>query len=162
MRGFPKSPMFDFRYAVEIRVSPARVWAVLTDVERWPDWTTSATKVQRMDIGPLSLGSRTRIWQPRLLPAVWCVTSLDQRNYKFTWTTRSYGIKIIARHQILPVKAHCRVLLSLNYTGFAGSILARVYRDLTWDYLAREGNGLRARCETPAVQPSPSKVQLST
>ena len=63
--------MSDFRYEVEIRVSPARVWAVLLDVERWPEWTTSVTRVQRMDLGPLTLGSRTRIWQPRLMPAVW-------------------------------------------------------------------------------------------
>lgn len=152
--------MLDFRYAVEIRVPPARIWPVLLDVERWPEWTTSVTRVQRMDIGPLTLGSRTRIWQPRLMSAVWCVTSLDERNHNFTWAANSWGVKLIARHQIIPVKAHSRVVLTFTYTGLVGSILARIYRDLTWDYLAREGNGLRKRCEFPPVSaPAPPAIQ---
>ncbi|HEY2470750.1 MAG TPA: SRPBCC family protein [Terracidiphilus sp.] len=151
--------MFDFRYAVEIRVSPARIWPVLLDVEHWPEWTTSVTKVQRMDIGPLTLGSRTRIWQPRLMSAVWCVTSLDQRSYNFTWATHTCGVKIIGRHQIVPVKAHSRVVLTLSYTGLLGALLARIYRDLTWNYLALEGNGLRERCEAPLSHPAPAKAQ---
>lgn len=144
--------MSDFRYVIEIRVSPARVWSVLLDVERWPEWTTSVTKVQRMDLGPLSLGSRTRIWQPRLMPAVWCVTSLDKTRYTFIWSTHAVGVKVTARHHIEAVGAHCRVTIGLHYAGVLGPFIARFQRDLIWDYLAREGTGLRARCETPVIQ----------
>ena len=144
--------MSDFRYAIEIRVSPARVWPVLVDVERWPEWTTSVTKVQRMEIGPLTLGSRIRIWQPKLMSAVWCVTSLDSQRRIFTWATRTLGVKITARHQVEAVGAHCRVILSMHYSGLPGALLARMMREVTWDYMAREGNGLRARCETPVTQ----------
>ena len=144
--------MSDFRYAIEIRVSPARVWSVLIDVERWPEWTTSVTKVQRMEIGPLTLGSRTRIWQPRLTPSVWCITSLDSQRHTFTWATRVLGVKITARHQVEAVGAHSRVILSLHYSGLLGAVLARMMRDVTWDYMAREGNGLRTRCEAPVNQ----------
>jgi hypothetical protein len=144
--------MSDFRHVVEIQVSPARVWSVMLDVERWPEWTTSVTRVQRMDLGRLTLGSRTRVWQPRLMPAVWCVTSLDEKRHIFAWTTRTFGIKIVARHQIDAVGAHSRVTLSLDYSGLFGSLMARVYRDLNWDYLAREANGLRTRCEAPVTQ----------
>jgi len=151
--------MVDFRYAIEIRVPPARIWPVLLDVERWPEWTTSVTRVQRMDIGPLSLGSRTRIWQPRLMPSVWCVTSLDERSYSFTWATHSYGLKIIARHQIIPARTNSRVVLTLAYTGLLGAIMSRVYRKLTMDYLTREGTGLRNYCEPPAAHSSPADVQ---
>ena len=156
--------MFDFRYAVEIRASPARIWPVLLDVEHWPEWTTSVSRVQRMDIGPLALGSRTRVWQPRLMPAVWCVTSLDQRSYNFTWSTHTLGVKIIARHQIIPIKSHSRVVLTLTYTGLLGALLSRLYRDITWDYLAREGNGLRQRCEFPptAVTQSPAQRSMTS
>ena len=115
-----------------------------------------------METGPLTLGSRTRIWQPSLMPAVWLVTSLDERNFDFTWTTRTCGVKIIARHQIVPAKAHSRVLLSLNYRGLLGRILARVYRDLSWDYLAREGKGLANRCESSPSLLSPSKASQTS
>ena len=85
---------------------------MLLDVERWPEWTTSVSKVQRMDIGPLTLGSRTRIWQPKLMPAVWQVTSLDEQRHIFAWTTHTFGIKIIARHQVDAIGARSRVTLS--------------------------------------------------
>ena len=139
--------MSDFRHTVEIRVSPAHVWSVLLDVEHWPEWTTSVTRVQRMELGPLTLGSRTRIWQPRLMPAVWCVTSLDDRRHIFAWTTRTLGVKIIGRHQVDAVKNHSRVTLSLDYSGPLSAVIARVYRDLIWDYITREGNGLKKFCE---------------
>jgi hypothetical protein len=144
--------MSDFRHVVEINVSPARVWPVLLDVERWPEWTTSVTRVRRMDIGPLTLGSRTRIWQPKLMPAVWQVTSLDEKRHIFAWTAHSFGVNIVARHQVEAVGAHSRVILSLHYSGLLGAIVARIYRDLTWDYIAREANGLRTRCEAPVAQ----------
>ena len=144
--------MSDFRQVVEIKVSPARVWPVLLEVERWPEWTTSVTRVQRMDIGPLTLGSRTRIWQPGLMPAVWQVTSLDEKRRLFVWTTHTFGIKIVARHQLEAVGAHSRVTLSLNYSGLLGAIMARIYRDVNWDFIAREANGLRARCEASMTQ----------
>jgi len=146
--------MSDFRYEVEIRVSPARVWAVLLDVERWPEWTTSVSRIQRMDLGPLTLGSRTRIWQPRLMPAVWCVTSLDDGRRVFGWTTRTLGVKIVGRHQVNALKNHSRVDLSLHYTGPLSAIAARFYGTLTRDYLAREGDGLKQFCENlPASRP---------
>ena len=144
--------MSDFRHIVEIHVSPPHVWNVLLDVEHWPEWTTSVSKIQRMDIGPLTLGSRTRIWQPRLLPAVWQVTSLDEGRHVFAWTTHILGIKIVARHQIDTIGAGSRVTLTLNYFGVVGGFLARAYRDLNVDYLAREANGLRGHCEAPVVQ----------
>src|ERR1700733_420052 len=143
--------MSDFRHVVEIRVSPPRVWNVLLDVERWPEWTTSVSKVQRMDIGPLTLGSRTRIWQPKLMPAVWQVTSLDQERHIFAWTAHTFGIKIIAGHRVDAVGAGSRVTLSLTYAGVVGGLLARAYRDLNWDYLTREANGLREHCEASLV-----------
>ena len=146
--------MSDFRYEVEIRVSPARVWSVLLDVERWPEWTTSVTRIQRMEVGAISMGSRVRIWQPRLRPAVWCVTSLDEGRRVFGWTTRTLGVKIVGRHQVETLKNHSRVSLSLHYTGPLRAIAARFYGALTRDYLAREGNGLKQFCENlPASRP---------
>jgi hypothetical protein len=144
--------MSDFRQVVEIQISSPSVWAVLLDVERWPQWNTAVTRVQRMDLGPLTLGSRTRIWQPRLMSAVWQVTSLDEERRIFAWTTHTYSIKVIARHQIEAVGAHSRVTLSLNYSGILGALMARIYRNLNRDYLAREANGLRTRCEAPVPQ----------
>ena len=149
--------MSDFRYSVDIRVAPARVWPVLLDVERWPEWTTSVTKVQLLDSGPLALGRRVRIWQPKLLPTVWSVTSFDEHRRSFAWTTSRFGFKILAHHRVEDVKGQSRVHLALNYTGLLGALLARLYRDLNWDYIAREGNGLRKYCEFPPKTAVPKR-----
>ena len=50
--------MTHFSIAVEIQAPPDRVWAVLRDIERWPEWTPAVTSNQRVDRGPLALGSR--------------------------------------------------------------------------------------------------------
>jgi uncharacterized membrane protein len=147
--------MSDFRYEVEIRVPPSRVWSTLLDVERWPEWTSSVTSIQRMEVGPISMGSRVRILQPRLRPAVWCVTSLDENRRIFAWTTRAFGIKIIGRHQLEAVKNYTRLILSIEYSGPLKAIAARFYGDLSRDYIAREAKGLQKFCESnPAFHPA--------
>jgi len=147
--------MSDFRYEVEIRVAPSLVWAVLLDVERWPEWTTSVSRIQRLEVGPISMGSRVRIWQPRLRPALWQVTSLDDRRRIFAWTTRAFGVKIIGRHQVETLKNYSRVCLTIEYSGVLSAIVTRFYGDLSRDYIAREGEGLKKFCENlPTSHPT--------
>lgn len=143
--------MSDFHYAVEIRVSPALVWSVLLDVERWPEWTTSVSRIQRMEIGAITIGSRTRVWQPHLRPAVWRVTSLDEKRRVFGWTTRTLGTDIVGRHQIDPLKNYSRVTLTIDYTGSLSAFITRLYGKLTLDYIIREGDGLKRFCESMPV-----------
>jgi hypothetical protein len=56
-----KGAMTYFSLSVEIRASSERVWEVLSDLEGWPAWTPTVTSVQRVDRGPLAVGSRVRI-----------------------------------------------------------------------------------------------------
>ena len=70
--------MTDFHIEVEIQTPPELVWEVMRDVERWPEWTPTVTNIRLLDRGPLTVGSRAIIRQPKLPPAKWRVIELDE------------------------------------------------------------------------------------
>jgi uncharacterized membrane protein len=130
----------------DVQASAERVFSVLQDVERWPEWTSTMTTVKKMDDGPLVVGSKVRVRQPQLLPAVWLVTGLE-KNRVFTWGTRSPGIQITGDHRIESVGTSSRVTLSLEIRGPLGSLVSRLFRGLNKRYIATEAKGLKERCE---------------
>src|SRR5262249_4702286 len=99
--------MEQFSITVEIGASPQRVWAVLSDIERWPEWTPTVRSIQRLDNGPLAPGRRARIRQPKLPPADWQVTALHEGS-GFTWVTRSPGVSVTARHAVEAIEGGSR------------------------------------------------------
>ena len=138
--------MTHFSITIDIHAPPDRVWAVMRDIERWPEWTASVTSVTPLDGGPLAIGARARIRQPRLLPAVWRVTSL-QDGSSFAWETRSPGVCVTARHWVEPAPGGSRATLALEFSGLFGPLVARLTRDLNQRYLALEASGLKQRSE---------------
>ena len=135
-----------FNIAVDIDAPPERVFAVLCDVERWPEWTSSMTSVQRLDRGAFGVGAKARIVQPKLLPATWQVTELQQ-DRSFTWVASSPGVQIKAGHFVEAEGAGSRGSLSIEFGGFLGSIVGRLYRGLIDQYLHTEAQGLKRRSE---------------
>ena len=127
-----------------IPAPPERIWAVSVDVERWPEWTPTVTHIARLDDGPLRVGSRARISQPKLPPATWCITELvDGRS--LTWVRQSPGLRVVARHDVGPIAQGRRVTLSLEFSGLLGFLVARMTRDLDIHYLGLEISGLSQR-----------------
>lgn len=78
-----------YEVSADIAAAAERVWSVLVDVERMPMWTSSMTRVERLDGGPFGMGSRVRIKQPRLPVAVWRVCELTPLS-SFSWATTSH------------------------------------------------------------------------
>ena len=120
----------------------------MSDVERWSEWTPSVTRIERLDGGPLAVGSRARIRQPRLLPATWEVVELV-KGRGFTWLTRSPGVRVIAFHGVEPTADGSRATLSVRFVGLLGPLIARMTRELNRRYLALEAEGLRQRSLSP-------------
>ncbi len=135
-----------FSISVDIDAPPERVWAVMRDVERWHEWTASITSVTRVDHGPLAIGSRARVRQPKLLPAEFIVTELEE-NKGFTWVTLSPGVTATARHSVQPIPSGTRATLSVQFDGLAAPIVAWMTRNLNDRYLALEAAGLKKRSE---------------
>ncbi len=135
------------RTSVDVAAPPDRVWEVLVDVERWPEWTDSVTSARRLDAGPLSVGSRVEVAQPRIPPGTYTVTALEPGR-AFLWEQRQPGSTVSAHHECAALPdGGTRVELRVVMGGAVGGVVGRLYRRLTERYLAMEAAGLKARAE---------------
>jgi Polyketide cyclase / dehydrase and lipid transport len=133
--------------AIEIDASPARVWNVFSDVERWPEWTASVTRLTALDGPGLAVGKRFEIKQPRLPKLVWQVTKVDEGG-SWTWEQQSPGGRTIAVHEIIAQPGGGTLVRQrLDQQGPIGGLVARLMRGTTKRYLELEAQGLKARSE---------------
>ena len=138
--------MRSFGTVVDIDASAARVWSVMRDIEHWHEWTPSVRSIERLDDGPLAVGSRARIRQPKVLPAIWEVTAIEEGR-GFTWITRSPGVTATANHRLESTGRGTHVALSLHFGGPLGSMAGWLLRGLNNRYLSLEAAGLKRRSE---------------
>jgi uncharacterized protein YndB with AHSA1/START domain len=135
-----------------IQAAPEVVWEVMSDVERWPEWTPTVTRIQRLDRGPLAVGSRVHVRQPKLPPATWRISEL-QPGLSFTWVTRSPGVRVIASHRVEARPGGSQATLSIAFDGLLGPLVGRWARALSERYLQLEAAGLKRRSEEPHTPP---------
>src|SRR5262245_5540765 len=102
--------------------SPERIWRVLADVARWPEWLPTVSAVEPLDSPDILIGKRYRLQQPKLRPAVWTVTEIEPLR-KFTWESRSSGVRAVADHVIEQVTGErATVVLSVRFSGVLGGL----------------------------------------
>ncbi|MDT5015047.1 MAG: hypothetical protein QOD39_1207 [Mycobacterium sp.] len=128
--------------------APARVvWEVFSDVEHWPEWTLSVTRIVGLDGPDIAIGKRFEIKQPRMPRLVWEVTELTPGT-AWTWVQRSPGGLTVASHQVSPVSdGRTRVRQQLDQRGPVGAVVGLLMRGMTRRYLDLEAAGLKARSE---------------
>lgn len=132
---------------VEIEAPAALVWEVFTDVERWPDWTASVTRIVAMDGPGIARGKRFQIKQPRMPRLAWEVTEVVE-GQSWTWVQRSPGGVTTARHIVTPVAdGRTQVRQELDQGGPIGGLIGRLMQGTTRRYLDMEAQGLKARSE---------------
>jgi Polyketide cyclase / dehydrase and lipid transport len=141
----------DFSIQMDIPAPRTLVWSLVADVERWPEWTASVSRVNRLSSGPFQVGSHVRIHQPKLPPAIWRVTELTP-GASFTWVSRALGVRVTARHTVAAAGNGSSAALSIHYEGVLGGLLARWVGELNQRYLNMEASGLAARCKKLAAR----------
>jgi uncharacterized membrane protein len=132
---------------VEIDAPAAVVWDVCSDVEHWPEWTPSVTRLVGLDGPGLAVGRRFEIKQPRMPKLVWEVTELTP-GASWTWVQRSPGGLTVARHDVIEESdQHTKVRQMIDQRGPAGALVGLLMRGMTRRYLDLEAAGLKARSE---------------
>lgn len=135
--------MTTFSTTIAIAAAPERVWALMSDLDRWHEWTPSIRGITRQGGAPFAPGTRVVIRQPKFPPALWTITDV-QPGRSFTWVSRAPGMRVTGTHAIVPTDGGSRVTLSLQYEGALGRLFARLTRGITERYIGYEAEGLRA------------------
>jgi uncharacterized membrane protein len=133
----------------DIAAPPDRVWQSVIDVDSWPRLMDSVTSVERLDAGPLRVGSRVKVKNPGLPVFTWVVTELDE-GISFTWVVRSPGVESTAVHQVTPADAGSRLTLTMTWSGPLGGLAGALVGKRARNSIIMEANGHKAAAETPA------------
>ena len=144
--------MRTFSTSIDIEASPERVWSIMSDIERWHEWTASVRSIRKTDSGALKVGSAAWVRQPKLPPAFWRVTAIEP-NREFTWVSKGPGIIVTARHGVETTPRGSRATLSIQYDGLLHPLIVWMIGDLNDRYLALEANGLKRRSESQEAPP---------
>jgi uncharacterized membrane protein len=142
--------MRDFHITRQIGAPVETAWSVLADIDHWPEWTKSVKRVESLSEQPYGIGSRVRVHQPRLRPAVWEVRDW-QPSRRFVWQSGVPGLNIVADHVLEANEHGCTAALHLRYDGPLGAVVGILGKRITTRYLALEADGLKARAEA-AIQ----------
>jgi carbon monoxide dehydrogenase subunit G len=135
------------QHTVTIAAPPQQVWAVLVDIDRWPERIPTVDAVERLDEGPLAFGSRTRLQQPKLPPGVWTVTEWSPGT-SFTWESTSPGVTVTASHRVEPHPEGSRLTLAVRITGPVAPVGWLMTRSLTRRYVETEAASMKAAAES--------------
>ena len=133
--------------SVRITAKADRIWSILTDVTRWPEWTDSTERATRLDDGAFGVGSRVTIKQPKLREMNWTVTEFAPLQ-SFAWKARLPGLVMIGTHTVRKVDADSvDVTLTLDQTGVVGRALGPLTGKIARHYVEMEAEGLQKRAE---------------
>jgi len=137
--------------SVTIAADARVVWETFADVEAWPTWTASVTRLTALGERDLAVGRRYRIEQPRMPKLVWEVTELDP-GVSWTWRQRSPGGTTLASHWVEPQPDGTTLVRQrIDQRGPIGVLVGVLMRRLTRRYLELEAQGVKAASERRAA-----------
>lgn len=148
-------------HEVRIAACPDYVWAVLTDVSRWPQFAPSLREVVPFDGGPLVAGGGVRVRARRLPVREWQVAELRPHR-GFTWA--GTGVFAAARLRVAITaegSGRSLVAFTLEHSGRIASVVGRLTGPTAATHVGELAEGLRRRCEVGQCGPSGSVVGVA-
>jgi uncharacterized membrane protein len=134
-------------HSIDITAPIERVWDLTMDVEAWPGLTPTITRVERLDSGPLAVGSRARIKQPAQRAKVWTVTELEAGKC-FAWATKAVGTKMTGGHALSQTEAGTtKNTLTVDIEGPLAPVVGRLLRRPILSAITEENQGFKRAAE---------------
>jgi uncharacterized protein YndB with AHSA1/START domain len=137
-----------FVTTIDIEAPPQRVFDVMSDIERWHEWTASISSITPVGDGRFAEGNSFMIRQPKFPPAMWKITNIEPGK-AFTWTSSAPGFRAVGTHSVGQSPTGSRATLLLQYHGLLGGVFGSMTKAITERYIGLEARGLKARSENP-------------
>lgn len=133
----------------ETSAAPDVVWGFLERVVDWPQWTPTVEAVRALGAPALQVGGAFEVVQPKLRPAIWCVTAVRD-GVSFQWEATTPGLRMVADHDVSPKPGGGATIdLKFQFRGPLGW-LGAFYGSLVREYLDTEARSLAAAAERRA------------
>ncbi len=133
-------------HRLEIEAGVDTVWELTLDVESWPNLTSTMESVERLDTGPLKVGSKARVKQPGQAAKVWTVTQLDDRE-TFAWSTKWLGMTMTGIHRLRGSNDRTINILAVEIEGGPTWLLGGLLRRPILSSIAQENEGFKTVAE---------------
>ena len=128
-----------------------RLWSVMSDVRRWPDWLPTVDAVTPHEPSrPDEVGATYTVEQPGLPRADWTITAIEDGR-SFTWESAQPGIRTVGTHELHPGPDGTTTIdLAIDWTGPLAPLLRLVVGRKARDYVTREAAALDATASARA------------
>ncbi|HWM75847.1 MAG TPA: SRPBCC family protein [Nocardioides sp.] len=128
--------------------TPDQVWAVLSDLDAWPEVLSTVDRVEREGpAAPHGVGTAYYVEQPKVRRARWEVTEWKPGR-SFTWTSSAPGLSMTATHEVAPTPSGgTEIVLGMHWSGPLAGLLGLVYGRLVRRYMKTEATAVAARAE---------------
>jgi uncharacterized membrane protein len=133
-------------HTIDIDAPIERVWALTLDVESWPDHTPTMTSIERLDDGPIAVGSAARIKQPAQRARVWTVSHLEPGR-RFAWSAATMGTTMTATHELTPNGSRTTQTLRVEIEGTLSRLVGALVRRPIAKAIATENLGFKTAAE---------------
>jgi hypothetical protein len=143
--------------AVEIQAPPDIVWQVMSDIDRWPEWTPTVRRVERDASSPGGPGAEAKLWiRGAVGSSRWRITSWIP-GVGFTWESRiAPGVLSVASHEVAAQRDGSIVLLRVALSGPLSGLAALLLDRTSRRNLRDEAAGLKAASEARVATGSPA------
>ena len=141
--------MARWEQTIEIEAAPARVWAVMADVAKWPEWAESILSVTDVT-SDFGLGGSAMVHAKGTPKSRFTVTRWEPGR-GFDWASKVMGATSVGGHWIEGAGGgRSKVTLSIDVGGPIAALLKPIIGRGIKRNLGMEATGLKQRSEAGA------------
>jgi uncharacterized membrane protein len=135
--------------SIEIDAPAEQVWAVMSDVERWPKWTESIVSVNEVT-SEFGMDGSAVVEAKGAPKSRWTVTRWEPSR-GFDWATKAMGATTVGGHWIEGRGNECSVTLSIEVKSPLAAILRPFLSRRIVGNMRMEAEGLKRGAESATL-----------